>query len=310
MTIHHEALRAARIKTGLSQQDLADRCCRPGSRNISLKAIYRYEKGETKPSPKKAQWLAEALGTTVEELSKEPGDDAALEASFRAWGFVWIRAMLSPDVVQNYRRVAHHYGVSPTDLIEAAPWTFTMLAEGSLADRKQRLADADVAFEEAMARLPSHLRHGETARGRFEDACEDEKASISRRDIFGKKVLETNKSSVDPFDPDQTNPFVDFLRRTASKIGSAEIKDEDCTIGSGDLPHWPVFAAWFDELTGEHWLAQQAVEKGHVKLGAIPPELLGAEKRAERVAWLIDRIPADERERLVKERDAPLEDFL
>jgi transcriptional regulator with XRE-family HTH domain len=299
MTIHPEALRAARLKAGLSQQALADKCSRPGSRNFSQKAIYRYEKGTSKPSRKKAQWLAEGLGTTIEKLSTKAEDDAASEASLRDQGYVWIRALLSPDVIQNYRLVVHRYGVSVTDLIDAAPWMFTLLAEMSLAERKQRRADAATALGEAIDRLPAHLSHAGVGGYDFENVLEDEKASIAKHDIFGKTVLETTVD-LEPFDPDETNPFVDFLRRTAEKIGSAEIKDEDCGISYGDLPRWPVFTAWFEELTGEDWLAQQAVEKGHVKLGGIPSELLGAEKRTERVAWLIDRIPVNERERLVE----------
>jgi transcriptional regulator with XRE-family HTH domain len=311
MTIHPEALKAARKKTGLSQQALAERCSQPGSRNISLKAIYRYEKGKSKPSRKKAQWLAGALGTTVEELSKEPEDDAASEAWLRDRGYVQIRPLLSPDVVQNYRRVMHAYGVLMTDLINAAPWMFTLLAEMGLADRKQRLADADTALGEAIDRLPAHLWHADVGSGYFQDVFKDEKASIDKRDIFGKTILETN-IGLEPFDPAETNPFVDFLRRTAEKIGSAEIKDEDCTIQSGNLPEWPVLDAWFDELTGGDWLARQAIEKRHVRLGAIPTELLGAEKRTERVAWLIDQIPANERERLDALRKTPVsaEDLL
>jgi transcriptional regulator with XRE-family HTH domain len=304
MTIHPEALRAARLKAGLSQQALAERCSRPGSRNFSQKAIYRYEKGTSKPSRKKAQWLADGLGTTIEKLSTKPEDDAATEASLRDQGYVWIRALLSPDVIGNYRLVVHHYGVSATDLIDAAPWMFTLLAEMSLAERKERRADAATALGEAIDRLPTHLCHGRVGAHDFENVFEDEKASIAKRDIFGKTVLETNIDFA-PFDPDEANPFVDFLRRTAKKISSAEIKDEDCTILSGDLPEWPVFTAWLDELTGKDWLASHAIQKRHVQLGAIPPELLGAEKRTERVAWLIARIPAEERERLVAEHDAP-----
>jgi hypothetical protein len=71
----------------------------------------------------------------------------------------------------------------------------------------------------------------------------------------------------------------------------------------GGLPDWPVFAAWFEELTGEDWLAVEAIEKGHVKVSAIPPELMGPEKRTERVAWLIEQIPADERELLQQKRE-------
>src|SRR4051795_4682243 len=137
-TINPKALRAARKKLRLSQQDLAAAICRHRDRNISAKAIYRYENGKGEPSRKRAQWLADALGTTVGKLCQDPEDDAASEARSRDLGYVQIRPLLSPDVVRNYRLVTYHYGVSSTDLIDAAPWMFALLAEMSLADRKQR----------------------------------------------------------------------------------------------------------------------------------------------------------------------------
>src|SRR5437762_3568828 len=100
MTIHPEALKMARVKKGLTRQELAERC-----RNISPKTIYRYEKGETKPSRKKAQLLAEALGATVEKLSEQPTGDAASGSLLQDEGYVWIRELLGPAVTWNYRVV-------------------------------------------------------------------------------------------------------------------------------------------------------------------------------------------------------------
>jgi hypothetical protein len=186
---------------------------------------------------------------------------------------------------------------------------FTLIAEMSLADREKRLADANTAFGEAIDRLPDHLRHARSGSWNFEYALEDEKTSIGNRDIFGKKILETD-SAVDPFDPAETNPFIDFLRRVVSKVASEAIDAEACEISFGDvLPEWPVFEAWRNELVGDNWLATQAIENRYVRLDAIPPELLGAEKRSEREAWLIDQIPSDERERLVEEHSAAIKSW-
>jgi hypothetical protein len=199
-----------------------------------------------------------------------------------------------------------------TDLIDAAPWMLTLLAEKSLAERKQRLTVAETAFEEAMERLPDHLGHGNLARTDFENACGDEEASISERDIFGETILNSGAASFvePPFESLITNPFADFLRRTATEIGSNEINADHCEIPfGGDLPKWPVFTAWFDELTGEDWLAEHAIDKQYVKIGAIPPELLGTEKRTERVDWLIQQIPADERDRLIQDAARQLQEL-
>ncbi len=49
MTIHPETLKAARLRAGFSQEELARQCAVLG-KPISKKAIYHYEKGKTQPS--------------------------------------------------------------------------------------------------------------------------------------------------------------------------------------------------------------------------------------------------------------------
>jgi transcriptional regulator with XRE-family HTH domain len=310
-TINPKALRALRDRKKLTRQQLAEECSLQGSRvKISLRSITRYEKGETQPSPKKAECLAKALGTTVARLRTEPQDDAVSNAILRDLGYARVSALLSPDEALNYSVVAHHYGLPPAALIANAPWMYTLLAEMSLADRKQRLSAARTALAEAVAHLPGHLWHAYDGHYDFESAYGEEKDSIDNRDIFGKIILETERAGTVPFDPAETNPFVDFLSRKATEIGSSALNSEDCNIGNLDLPSWPIFKAWVDELTGNDWLATHAVKGRHVKLNAIPLELQGPEKCAERVAWLIDQIPADERARLEEERRAALEEDL
>lgn len=136
-TINPKALGAARKKQGFSQEDFAAAISgRPG-RNMSVKTNCRYEKqsANTKLTAKRARWLAEALHTTIEALREDPADNAG-EISLRDQGYVQIRPWLSPDVITSYKLVRHHYGVSIRNLINAAPWMFTLLAETSLAKRK------------------------------------------------------------------------------------------------------------------------------------------------------------------------------
>lgn len=212
-TIHPESLRAARNRMGLSQQDLSDKCSAMG-KPISKKAIYHYEKGATQPSIKKAQWLAEALGAKVATLSKAPHDAAATQAWLEEYGYRSIKVVLDRQTRENYRYAAHHFGIAVQDIINAAPWMFTLLAEMSLADRRRSVSEVEPVFQEAMARMPEHLAHGTVARSHFEHAIDDEADSIGARDILGTRLLQTDHGA-DPFDPVQTNPFVAFLRKTA-----------------------------------------------------------------------------------------------
>jgi hypothetical protein len=91
----------------------------------------------------------------------------------------------------------------------------------------------------------------------MENVWEHEKDSIDRRDIFA------DWEDFEPDHPDAANPFVDFLCRSAEKVSSADINHEDCMlIPAFNLPRWPVFKAWFDELAGNDWLAEQAIVEG------------------------------------------------
>jgi len=109
---------------------------------------------------------------------------------------------------------------------------FTLLAEMSLADRRRKLEAARSALNAAFQLVPEHLQHGRVGSGDFDHAGEDELGSLAARDIFRKKVLETYHGA-DPFDPDTTNPFVEFLRNMAKDIGSEEIEADWPCRGRG-----------------------------------------------------------------------------
>lgn len=259
-----------------------------------------------------AELIAKTLKMSVEDLGKPPTDEVDAGRTMQEAGYRRIAVWLSEDVRLNYRWVTHHYGVSVMDLINAAPWMFTLLAETSLAERRRRLKEAEASFEDAMAKLPAHLSHGTVARSDFETACYDEQNSLARRDIFGRVILET-VSGAEPFDPDQTNPFVEFLRKLAEDADSVEIDADSLPYYLHDkLPSWPVFQNWLHELTGGDPLARFAVENVKGVFDAIPGDLKGAEKTTQRVQWLIEKIPADirarEEERLAK-KAAELEEW-
>jgi hypothetical protein len=247
-----------------------------------------------------AELIAKTLGVTnVEDLAKPPKDQD--DKSLRDAGYRRIALWLSNDVRLNYRWVTNHYDVSVGDLIDAAPWMFTLLAEMSLADRRRGLEEAHSAFEEAMEKLPDHLAHGTLARSDFENAYYDERLSLARRDVFGKAVRA--KDVAEPFDLSETNPFLDFLRRAAEGIdhGALDPCDLDPSY-QGGMPGWAAFRSWLHELTGGDSWARFAVENVAGVIGAIPEDLKGEEKTPERIQWLIEKIPPDVRAREEEKR--------
>jgi hypothetical protein len=235
-----------------------------------------------------------------------------LQAEDDAWlrerGFRSVKVPLSPETLLNFRLVMHHYGVGMYDIIDAAPWMFTLLAETSLAERGQRLGEAASSFEDAMKRLPAHLQHAGVARARFEDVYYPERDSIAARDIFGKKVLREAASDYypEPFNPDEANPFFDFLGRMAQAAGSEaiDIGDRHYALNEG-LPYsWPVFHLWLRKLTNGDFWALSAIKYGHARLDEIPEELMADERGAERAAWLASKLPPGARARLEQTPEA------
>lgn len=303
VSIAPQTVKQARIRKGYrTQEEAVAKTCEIDNKGEGLSArqwsrieaakdsLVRVRRGT-------AELIAKTLGMAkVEELAKPPVDDGNTNKTMQEAGYRRIAVWLGNDVRQNYRRVTHHYDVSVTDLIDAAPWMFTLLAEMSLADRKRRLKEAETSFEDAMAQLPTHLGHGYVARSDFESAVSDENNSLLLRDIYGKKVLDGAASGfyTEPFNQDETNPFFDFLRRTAETINSDTIDPEllDLPYGGG-MPRWPVFEAWLEELTDCDYWARFAVENLKGIVDAIPENLKGKEKTVERVQWLIEQIPAE-----------------
>ena len=298
MSIIPETLRALRDKHGLSQQGLAEKAAQIKGASVSKRTIARIESGEIAPEkvrPHTVRSLAKALGVAPEALGKpvSEADGATLEeAGYRRFS-VW----LSKEVRQNYRWTTHHYDVSVKDLVDAAPWMFTLLAEMSLVDRRRRLEAANAAFEDAMRRLPAHLSHDAVGCGDFGHACEDEQNSLAHRDVFGRIVLETDHGA-DRFDPSATNPFVEFLRRAAEGLDEDALDPDSLNLPyGGGMPRWTVFENWLHRLTGGDALARCAVEKVACVIDTIPENLKGEANTAERVAFLIDSMPPDLRAR-------------
>lgn len=231
-------------------------------------------------------------------MSKDPSEKTESEVWFEREGFAHIKVWLEPQVRQNYQLVSHHYGLSQQDLIEAAPWMFTLLAAMSLAYRKERLAEASTAFNQAVKCLPDHLDK-QFAGSRFDETIYQEGASIAARDIFGRAIPDS--------DPGTDNPFIEFLCRTAEEIGSNDIDSIDCwlpPLGNRVTPTWPLFTNWVDELVGDDYIARRALREGYVQFKKIPQELMEPEKQADLAAWLIDQLPTEKRERLEKENEA------
>jgi transcriptional regulator with XRE-family HTH domain len=292
--IHPEALKTYRARKHWTQEQLAD--ATQGPKRVSLPTIKRVEstKGSTYPANDRvAEVLAKALGVSIEDLSRGPSEAEDREEALRKFGYRPLRTIVDAETALAFSMVQHIYDIPIRSQIEMAPLFAALLAEGSLAWRRKRVE----AIEEASAKLQElgggHCSFVYAAR-RVDDGADEERESITKRDLFG---IQASEQAFDcGYDRSANNPFADYLEKFASETQAQTItfdKDFGWKTSEG-LPKYRIGAEIIERLTGEDPDAEYALLRGHVRLKDIPDELLGDGKEAERVAWMVKRIPGEE----------------
>lgn len=291
MTILPKALKFHRERFPMSQDALAT------ASGVSKKTIARLETGKTSsPNANTAQRLASALKVRPEELGQEPREgEGDRERAIRKYGLRPIKGLVDGDTALAFQMVESQYGIPVSSQIKMAPLFAAILAEGSLAWRREKLA----AVEEAASQLHSlgggHLSFAYAAY-RALDACPDEKASIEKRDLFGKDISEDNFNL--GFDPSEHNPFADYLRECVSKFNPAAIEfdREGSELKTPEgIPEYRIWGGLLDEITGGDEWAEYALKRGHTRIRDIPEGLLSEDAKTERIAWLAAKIPTEDR---------------
>jgi len=295
MSIHPETLKLHRTLRHLSQADLAT------ASKVSKKTISRIETGEAKPDgirQNTVEGLAKALDITPEALARSPQADRqdarSVDDRLRSIRMRKIVDIIEQRKALEYELVAQRYDIPMRALFEVMPLCFTLLAELSLKKRRQRLEDLDKAFDGYAMLLPKHLPHGHVAYSDFEKATGDEEDSIASNDLFGAKLPEDDWSNAYQygFDPQDSNPFFDFLRELADDLEDEIVELEGVNLPSL-LPEYSVCDGDFGRLTSGDQRARFALLRGYAHVADIPQKLRGDDASAERTAWLADRVPED-----------------
>lgn len=212
---------------------------------------------------------------------------------------VQIGAEIAPKARLGYDLIKRRYGVSATEIINIAPLLFTLLAERSLARRREKLEEA----REAIGRLDQmgdqvgHSIFGVAATVALNaDTVEEE--SIAKADIFGEHLLSADNGLLlpdEPFDPATSNPFADYLRHMAVDLARPGVVDTrtDLSYGStyGKFPDYDICPEELDELANDSTDARRALETGFARLSDIPVELRGNDADEARATWLKERLP-------------------
>ena len=297
-----QRLRALRKGKRMSRKKLAERS------RVSERQIARIEFSATRVRGTTLERLAKALGEDMETLvGDEPVSPKPPAAPPTQWGF-----RVSPQLNLAYDLVSHRYGPSRRELIELAPLLFTLLAEGSLAWRRQCLEQ----LGEAMDRLSdlgkkSQLYFANFPHSLLEEGRAAEEWSIGEIDLSGDKVRSEGIGFVFLKDGlDAVTPFADYLRKLANdleisgKVNFFPETTSDVAVGEFDMlwgtEPYQVCREELEQIAGGSESASSALAQGDVRLSNIPKELMPPDAKDKRVAWLEER-GAEGKKRRIKE---------
>ena len=210
-----------------------------------------------------------------------------------------IGAQIAPKARLAYDLARHRYGVSVTEIINMAPLFFVLLAEDSLAWRREKLEEAGEAIrrleqidDEAWGPLFSIAIAAILAQA--PDSWEEE--SIDKADIFGEQPF--SNTAMIPDALSEGNPFSSYLRKLANTLKPADgagvvgVADGDLVLGSFmRFPDYDVCRGELDSITNGSSKAKAALEQGFVRLSDIPEELMAEDTGKRRAEWLEEKIP-------------------
>ncbi len=301
MIILPETLKALRKRHGLSQADLSE--VKNGRGSVSTSTIKRIEsaKGGYEANPRVAKKLAKALKVQPEDLAKEFRPQEDTEKQLRDVGYRTLKAVVDGETELAFQMVELLYGIPKQSQILMAPLFSALLAEGSLAARREQLGEIEAAAKTLNSMAKGHLMFAGDVAG-VTDGADEERQSIKSRDIFGRNMVNEWPNSL--FDPDKQNPFADYLQAYCDKTGAENIVFDPDEFGEWKtregLPEYRIAPDFIKKLTGGDFWAEFALRRGHATILDIPKELRGPEVIEERVNWLAAKVPAKVRERQEK----------
>ena len=210
-SIHPKRLKDLRTRKKLSRSKLAERS------GISERQISRIENSKTEVPVRMNTMikLASALGVNAETLLDDPTtlDPLPVPPSQD----VQLSIKISSQVRLAYDLVKHRYGPSQKDIIKLAPLLFVLLAEGSLAWRRQWLEETK-AVKERLEQLTGEREgfYTEEQDVDWDESFKAEQESIERNELLGDETLE-GRGHWQHWDGIK-NPFLDYVTRFSKEL--------------------------------------------------------------------------------------------
>ncbi|SIS92162.1 helix-turn-helix domain-containing protein [Phaeovulum vinaykumarii] len=307
--IHPAALKYYRDEKRWTQEQLAD--ATKGKNRVSLPTIKRIERTKSafhRAEDRVAEGLAKALGVTADALSKPPNNQAEREASLKQFGYRPLRTMVDAETALAFNMVQQIYGIPVHSQIVMAPLFAALLAEGSLSWRRERVAEIEEAADRLMSLGGGHFAFANSAY-LAQEGADQERRCIEKRDLFGRDIPDGVYDF--GYDPSRNNPFADFLKHFASKVGAETVSFDGLWSTSSwktseGMPEYRIGSEMISDLTGDDPDAEYALLRGYAKVKDIPTDLLGEDHLDDRISWIVGRIPEAELEKRRSERAARL----
>ena len=296
MKIDPDRLRSLRKKQKLSLVKLAKKTKRVNPPGITEKTIQRLEA----TSQQNTTVREHTIESLVKALSVEPGvltgdlplpesDDMPADNPDR----VQIGAQVAPKTRLAYDLIKRRYGVNATEIINMAPLFFVLLAEGSLAWRREKLKEVEEAYDHLMqidgfwSGGSAYLQHG------MDEGAGGEEESIDKADLFGEHLDDSFMGK--PFDSSKNNPFTYYLRKLAEELTIPTIVDVDSGVLSiasdFKFPHYDICNEEIDHIANGSPIARICLETGCARLSEIPEQLMAEDAGEERAKWLEEKLP-------------------
>ena len=293
--IHPEALKAARKRQGMSQEQLADAI------GCTKDTISRWERGASgQVRYRLREPLCQTLGVRWEKLTEPPKPVSGRPGDVRIDQPIgtWANASL--------HLVAERYNVRPRDVLELAPLLFLIVAERSLLERERRLDDFRTKLHEADETLDGEGAHLRALVGAptiaFGDRLVQEERSISERDIFGRLI------EYPYWNTDYEGPFVRFVRGLTEDLPHDAVDDIQSDAGN-TIDWYRIADDTLRECTGISDDDPEDVEKWgerilhHIHCGTIDlTECLRVKRNRDQAGyrqWLLEGLAeSEERDRI------------
>ena len=264
--INPDRLRFWLNKCRLSQKELAAKI------GTDVGTVSRWKTGKTrKIRSSKLAKLCEVLGVTQTELCADGPLSEAGDAAPRGQ----VTMMLDTACRNALALVARRYGVTRQQIVEVAPLLFAIIAEQSLAERRNRLD----GYHDA---APSHLRG--SLRGPYDEddnkLLDAEERSIRQRDLFASHVVDRDENH------HKSNPFAVFLSKRLSETDLK--KGNGVTWEEDEAPRYQIGIEELIDLLGKDQAACKLVLSGEVALAEMPGDTRKATPEV-RASWVKEK---------------------